>query len=131
LKIVPIYSDASGSTYTFTLYLSRVSSAWRARVGHGLSVSFPTGIPANSSTAATLLQSTNGSLAYVGAAYLIAHGLPAAAIENSAGFFEYPNLSEIESAGRSVKHVPAANALDIVDPPGVRATPIRSPPSPT
>lgn len=117
LKIVPIYLDASGSTYTFTLYLSRVSTTWRARIGYGPSVSFPTGVPANNSTAATLLQSTNGSITYLGAAYLIAHGLPAAAIANSAGFFEYPNLTEIENAGRSVKHVPATNALDIVDPP--------------
>lgn len=117
LKIVPIYLDASGSTYTFTLYLSKVSATWRASVGHGLSVSFPTGVPANSSTAPTLLASTNGSITYLGAAYLIGHGLPAAAIENTAGLFVYPNLSEIESAGRSVKHVPATNALDIVDPP--------------
>jgi phosphate transport system substrate-binding protein len=117
LKIVPIYLDSSGSTYTFTLYLSRVSAAWRESVGYGLSVSFPTGVPANSSTAAALLQSTNGAITYLGAAYLIARHLPAAAIANSAGLFEYPNLTEIESAGRSVKHVPATNALDIVDPP--------------
>ncbi len=117
LRIVPIYSDASGSTYTFTLYLSRVSPTWRRSVGYGLSVPFPTGVAANIITAATLLQSTNGSIAYLGAAYLIAHRFPAAAIENSAGLFEYPNLSEIESAGRSVKHVPASNALTIVDPP--------------
>jgi hypothetical protein len=42
---------------------------------------------------------------------------PAAALENTAGLLVYPNLSEIETAGRSVKHVPATNALDIVDPP--------------
>ena len=116
LRIEPIYSDASGSTYTFTRYLSKVSAGWRQRIGYGSSVSFPTGVAANSIAAAAMLQSTNGSLAYVGAAYLIANGLPAAAIENSAGQFEYPNLSEIESAGRTVKHIGGSSSLEIVDP---------------
>jgi phosphate transport system substrate-binding protein len=117
LRVVPIYTGAAGSTYTFTTYLSKVSTSWRHRVGSGLSVSFPTGVPADNATVSALLQSTNGAVAYVGASYLIAERLPAAAIENSAGQFEYPNLSEIESAARTVKHVPAGNAIDIVDPP--------------
>ena len=117
LRIAPIYSDASGGTYTFTRYLSMVSASWRNRVGYGSNVSFPTGVPADSAAVAGMLQSTNGSIAYLGAAYLIADKLPAAAIENSAGQFESPNLSEIESAGRTVKHVPVTNALQIVDPP--------------
>jgi phosphate transport system substrate-binding protein len=116
-RITPIYSDASGTTYTFTRYLSKVSASWRHTVGYGLSVSFPAGVAANSLAAVGMLQSTNGAIAYLGAAYLIADRLPAAAIENSAGQFEYPNLSEIESAGRTIKHVPASNALEIVDPP--------------
>jgi phosphate transport system substrate-binding protein len=98
--------------------LSKVSATWRTRVGSGLSVSFPTGVSANSESAATsVLASTNGAIAYVGAPYLIANRLPVAAIENSAGRFEYPNLSEIESAAVTVTHVPASNALQIVDPP--------------
>jgi len=117
LRIVPIYTGASGSTYTFTTYLSKVSTNWRHRVGSGLIVSFPAGVPANGGAVSGLLRSTNGAVAYIGASYLIADALAAAAIENSAGQFEYPNLSEIESAGRTVKHVPADNALDIVDPP--------------
>jgi phosphate transport system substrate-binding protein len=117
LRIAPIYSVDSGSTYTFTRYLSKVSTTWRQRVGYGPTVSFPTGVAENSNAAAALLASTNGTIAYLGAAYLIAHALPAAAIENSAGRFEYPNLSEIESAGRTVKLPPTSNGLEIVDPP--------------
>jgi phosphate transport system substrate-binding protein len=117
LRIAPIYSADSGGTYTFTRYLSKVSASWRQRVGSGLSVSFPIGVAASGNAAAAMLASTNGTIAYVGAVYLIAHGLPAAAIENSAGQFEYPNLSEIESAGRTVKLPPTSNGLEIVDPP--------------
>jgi phosphate transport system substrate-binding protein len=123
LKITPIYATGSGATYAFTLYLSKTSANWRNSVGYGLTASFPAGVGTNSpSAAAALLQSTNGAIAYLGASYLIADRLPAAAIENSAGRFEYPNLSEIESAGRAVRKVPANNALTIVDPPSSART---------
>jgi phosphate transport system substrate-binding protein len=118
LRITPIYANGSGATYAFTRYLSKLSASWRRTIGYGLTVSFPTGVAANSTSAASaLLVSTNGTIAYVGAAYLFANKLPAAAIENAAGRFEYPNLSEIESAGRTVNSVPVSNALQIVDPP--------------
>jgi phosphate transport system substrate-binding protein len=117
LKITPIYGR-TGETYAFTSYLSKVSGTWRARVGSGFAVSFPSGIPANSDLAATAqLQSINGSIAYVGAPFLVADRLQVAAVENSAGRFEYPNLNNIESAAQTVKHVPPGNALQIVDPP--------------
>ena len=118
LKITPIYSGGSGATYALTRYLSKISASWSRTVGYGLTVTFPTGVGASSTSAATaLLGSTNGAIAYVGASYLFANKLPAAAIQNAAGQFEYPNLSEIESAGRTVKSVPLSNALQIVDPP--------------
>jgi phosphate transport system substrate-binding protein len=118
LKITPLSANASGDTYVFTQYLSRVSSAWRAKVGTGDTVSFPAGLSTNGSAGATaLLQSTNGAIGYVGAAYLITHRLPAAAIENAAGNYEYPNLGNITAAAAAAKSVPANGALPIVSPP--------------
>ena len=118
LKITPIYNGGSGDTYTFTSYLSRVDAAWRRQIGSGFAVSFPTGTPANSvSAAVALTQSTNGAISYVGAPFLVANRMPAAAIQNAAGRFEYPNLSEITSAAKTVKRVPAGNSLQILDPP--------------
>jgi phosphate transport system substrate-binding protein len=118
LKITPIHQTGSGDTYVFTSYLSKTDSAWRSKVGLGTTVSFPTGSPVQTSSgAARLLQSTNGAIAYVSAAYLIARGLPAAAIQNAAGKYVYPNLSNIKAAGATVKTVPAGNAVSVVDPP--------------
>jgi phosphate transport system substrate-binding protein len=119
LTITPIYrTDGSGDTYAFTNYLSHVSSAWAQHVGVGTSVSFPHGVGGAHNTGVTsLLTTTNGGIAYIAVSYLIAHGLPAAAIKNNAGRYEYPNLSEIENAARTVKHVPPNNAISIVDPP--------------
>ena len=119
LKITPVFrSDGSGDTYAFTNYLSEVNGAWKHRVGFATSVSFPTGVGGSGNSGVTsVLESTNGSIAYVAVSYLIAHKLPAAAVKNAAGRFEYPNLANIENAARTVKHVPASNELHIVNPP--------------
>jgi phosphate transport system substrate-binding protein len=118
LKITPLSANASGDTYVFTQYLSRVSSAWRTKVGTGDSVSFPAGLSTNGNAGITaLLQSTDGAIGYVGAAYLITHQLPAAALQNAAGHYEYPNLGNITAAASTVTTVPANGALPIVNPP--------------
>ncbi len=119
LKITPVFrSDGSGDTYAFTNYLSQVSSGWKSSVGLGTSVSFPTGASGKGNSGVTaVLQGTPGSVAYIAVSYLIAHQLPAVAIQNKAGKFEYPNLSNIENAAAVVKHVPASGALSIVNPP--------------
>ena len=50
-KITPVYrSDGSGTTYTFTDYLSAVSPAFKSRVGVNTSVNFPTGVGARGSS---------------------------------------------------------------------------------
>jgi phosphate transport system substrate-binding protein len=119
LKITPVFrTDGSGDTYAFTNYLSHVSGTWKSRVGVGTSVQFPTGAGGKGNSGVTLtLQATNGAIAYIAVSYLIAHGLPAAAIQNRAGRYEYPNLNNIENAAQSVKSVPPGNAISIVDPP--------------
>jgi ABC-type phosphate transport system substrate-binding protein len=74
------------------------------------------------------LESTNGALAYAGASYLIAHRLPAAAIQNSAGKYEYPNLINIESAAQAVERVPSSGVVRVVNPPRSARVAIRCPP---
>jgi phosphate transport system substrate-binding protein len=118
-KITPVFrSDGSGSTFAFTDYLDRVSRPWKAQVGSSTAVSFPTGVGAKGSAGVTaVVASTEGALGYIETSYLITHGLPGAAVVNAAGNAVYPNLSNIEAAGKSVTHVPANNELHIVNPP--------------
>ncbi|MGH2907875.1 MAG: phosphate ABC transporter substrate-binding protein PstS, partial [Solirubrobacteraceae bacterium] len=118
LRITPIFrSDGSGDTYAFTNYLTDVSGTWKSKVNYATSVQFPKGISAKgNSGVAALLQSTKGGIAYIAVSYLISQKLNAAAVQNAAGNYEYPNLTNIESAASTVKHVPASNALHIVDP---------------
>jgi phosphate transport system substrate-binding protein len=119
LAITPLHrSDGSGTTYAFTDYESRVSSAFKSRIGTSTSVSWPVGPGGNGNAGVvSLLDSTNGAISYNEVSYLIAHHEPAAAIKNAAGRWEYPNINQIENAARTVKRVPANNEMHIVDPP--------------
>lgn len=117
--ITPVYrSDGSGDTYAFTNYLSKISPAWKSEVGFATSVGFKAGVGAkgNSGVTATVTK-TPGAIGYISASYLIAAGIGAAAIQNNAGNFEFPNLKNIENAASVVKSVPSSNAISIVNPP--------------
>ena len=117
--ITPVFrSDGSGDTYAFTNFLSKVSSTWRSQNGFGTSVGFGAGVGAKGNTGVTsLVHSTPGAIGYISAAYLIAGGLKVAAIENRAGKFEFPNLSNIEEAATAVKRAQPNTGISIVNPP--------------
>ena len=119
LAITPVFrSDGSGDTYAFTNYLSKVSPAWKNEVGFATSVGFTHGVGAKGNAGVTsTVTKTPGAIGYISASYLIAAGLGAAAVENSAGKFEFPNLKNIESAASTVKSLPASNAISITNPP--------------
>ncbi|HKI66821.1 MAG TPA: phosphate ABC transporter substrate-binding protein PstS [Solirubrobacterales bacterium] len=119
MTITPVFrSDGSGDTYAFTDYLSKVSGAWKKSVGSATSVQFPAGVGGKGNSGVTsTVTSTNGSIGYISASYLVAAGLGAAAIQNKAGRFEFPNLSNIAAAASVVKKVPANNKISITNPP--------------
>jgi phosphate transport system substrate-binding protein len=70
--------DASGTTFNLTNYLSQVSADWRAKVGEGLSVSWPVGVGGrgNDGVAAFVMQ-TGNSIGYVDFAYARSRTRPA------------------------------------------------------
>jgi phosphate transport system substrate-binding protein len=117
-KITPVFrSDGSGDTYAFTNFLSKTSRSWAHSEGTSTSVNFTVGTGSKGNAGVTfVVGETPGSIGYIAASFLIAHALPAAAIENAAGKFEFPNLKNIANAASSVKRVPASG-LHIVDPP--------------
>ncbi len=119
IKITPIFrTDGSGDTYAFTDFLSKASGAWRSRVGTSTSVGFPTGVGAKGNLGLTnTVKKTTGSISYISASYMIAAGMKAVAVQNRAGKYVYPNLSNIASAASVVKRVPSTNTVSIVDPP--------------
>jgi phosphate transport system substrate-binding protein len=118
LRITPVHrSDGSGDSYAFTDYESAISSAFRGGIGRATKPSFPVGPgAAGNSGMVTVLEGTPGSVAYIAVSYLIARRLPAAAIQNAAGRWVYPNLSNISNAASTVHSVPSSGELHIVNP---------------
>jgi phosphate transport system substrate-binding protein len=119
LKITPVYrSDASGTTYNFTDYLSSVSGDWKSKVGNSTQVSFPAGVGAKgSSGVAGVVTRTEGAVTYVDIAYALKNHIRFAAVQNRAGKYLYPSLRRIAAAAATLTKVPASNELHIVDPP--------------
>ena len=118
LAITPIHrADGSGDSYAFTDFLSAVSPAFRTKVGRATKPAFPSG-PGGQGNGGmvTVMQQTKGGIAYIAVSYLIAHRLPAAAIQNQARHFEVPNLRNIANAA-SVGHQAANGEIHIVNPP--------------
>jgi len=118
-KITPVYrTDGSGDTYVFTDYLSKVSGKFRGQVGAATSVGFPVGVGAKGNLGLTnTVEKTPGAISYIAASYMIASDMQAAQVQNKAGKFVYPNLSNITAAAKVVKSVPSSNTVSIVNPP--------------
>ena len=121
LKITPVHrSDGSGDTYVFTNYLSKVSGAWKTKVGCATTVSWPGGVGGNKNNGvAAVVSSTPGSIGYVSVAYTIANHLKLARLKNASGQYVLPTIASIESAAQLVKskRIPANNKISITDPP--------------
>ena len=116
--VSPIYrSDASGDTYAFTNFLSRVSPSWKSKVGAGISVSWPTGVgAAKNSGMAAALQTTPGALGYVAIGNAVAAKLKYADVQNSAGTFVKPSTKTIAAAAQTARFS-RDNSASLVDPP--------------
>ena len=81
-------SDSSGTTAGFTGFLAAYSPAWKAQVGSGKDVQWPTGTGAKGNAGvAGAVQETPGSIGYVEQAYALQHNFTYASVQNEAGQF--------------------------------------------
>jgi len=119
LKITPVFrSDASGTSYNFTDYLSAVSPEWKSKVGNSTQPSFPAGVGAKGSGGvAGVVKNTPGGVTYVDVAYALTNHIKFAAVKNAAGRFLYPSLRRMGAAAAAFPKVPASNEMHIVNPP--------------
>jgi len=119
-------SDASGTTFNFTHYLSQVSSTWKGGPGEGKSVNWPTGVggKGNEGVAAYVKQIPN-SIGYVEYAYVIQNHMPFAALQNSAGNFITPSAASFSAAAESADWASARDFnLVMTNAPGANAYPL-------
>jgi phosphate transport system substrate-binding protein len=92
-------SDGSGTTATFTDYLSKVSPAWKDKVGTGTAVSWPVGVGAKGNPGvAGLVKQTPGSVGYVELIYALQNAMPVAGLKNKKGATVKPTLASTAAA---------------------------------
>jgi phosphate transport system substrate-binding protein len=119
-------SDSSGTTDGFTKWLSDVSPTWKAQVGHGKDVKWPTGTgAAKNSGVAAVVKQTTGAIGYVEQAYAIENGFTYAEVKNSAGSFVLPTITNTSAAAQGIK-IPANLGISTINSPNPTAYPIVS-----
>lgn len=119
LKITPVYrSDSSGTSFNFTDYLSRVSAAWKSRVGRGTSPNWPEGVGARGSSGVSgVVSRTEGAVGYADVAYALKNRLSYFRMLNRSGTFTTPGIRGIRAAAASDRKVGINNEMSIVNPP--------------
>lgn len=118
-------SDASGTSYIFTNYLSAVSSDWANSIGTGKSVSWPAsslGGKGNPGVATAITQHA-GAIGYVELAYAIDNHIPYLQLKNRAGTFVTPSQATVGAAAARFPSVSYKN-FAIVNAPGNESYPI-------
>lgn len=127
LSILVVHrADASGTTYIFTDYLSKVSPARKARVGVAKTVAWPApssvGMKGNEGVAGQI-KNTPGAIGYVELAYALETQMTYASIVNESGAAVAPSIASVRSAAASK---PAVSSTDfsIVDSSAKTAYPI-------
>ena len=92
-------SDGSGTTNTFTAYLSAVSADWKSKVGTGKEVNWPTGIGAQGNDGvAGSVQQNAGGLGYVELNYAQQSNLATARMKNADGQFVAATTERVTAA---------------------------------
>ncbi|MDN5851031.1 MAG: phosphate ABC transporter substrate-binding protein PstS [Nitrococcus sp.] len=126
-RIIVVHrSDGSGTTFNFTNYLSKVSQAWKTKVGEGTAVNWPTGIggKGNEGVAAYVKQ-LDGSLGYVEYAYALTNHIAWIKLKNAAGNVVAPGSSSFQAAAATADWAHAEDFnLIMTNAKGAKAWPI-------
>ncbi len=97
-------SDGSGTTYTFSDYLSKVSSEWRDKLGAAFQLNWPVGTGADGNAGVTsAVEKTPNSIGYVELVYAIRQQLAFGSVRNSSGVFVRANLDSVAEAAKDTK----------------------------
>lgn len=124
--IVVHRAEGSGTTFLFTNYLSKVSSAWKDKVGSDSSISWPTGLGGKGNEGvAALVKQHEGAIGYVEYAYAKHNGLPVATLQNQAGKTVSPSIESFSAAASNADWKSSSQYYVILtDQPGENSWPI-------
>lgn len=119
-------SDGSGTSFVWTDYLSKVSPAWKTKVGANTSVNWPKGLGAKGNEGvAGLVQQTPNSIGYVELIYAVQNKMGYGEVRNAAGTFVKADFNSVsEAAAGAAKDMPGDFRVSITNAPGKNAYPI-------
>jgi phosphate transport system substrate-binding protein len=85
-------ADGSGTSFNFTNYLSKVNAEWKAKVGEGTAVNWPTGAGGKGNEGVSaFVQRLPNSIGYVEYAYAKQNKMAHTLLKNEAGTFVAPD----------------------------------------
>jgi len=120
-------AEASGTSYIFTDYLSKVSSAWANGPGRDTAPNWPSGMGAvRNEGMARSVRATEGAIGYVELIYALQNHLEFGAVRNPAGNWVKASIEGIAAAAAGAKQLPADYRASITNAPGESAYPISS-----
>ena len=92
-------ADGSGTSFIFTNYLSKVNAEWKAKVGEGTAVNWPTGAGGKGNeVVAAFVGRLPNSIGYVEYAYVKQNKMVFAQLQNAAGSFVSPDDGAFKAA---------------------------------
>lgn len=92
-------SDGSGTTFNWTNYLSKISAEWKAKVGEGTTVRWPTGTGYKGNEGvARYVSYVKGAIGYVELAFAIQHSMTFGKVRNKSGVFVLPSADSFQAA---------------------------------
>jgi len=127
LPITPVHrSDSSGTSFLFTSYLALKNPAWKAKVGAGDSVTWPTGINGQGNDGvASSVQIAPGSIGYVEYAFAKQTKATYVLLQNKAGAWPAPSAKAFAAAALGADWATApGNYLLLLDQPGEPSWPL-------
>ena len=94
-------ADGSGTSFIFTNYLSKVNADWKAKVGEGTAVNWPTGAGGKGNEGVSaFVQRLPNSIGYVEYAYAKQNKMTYALLQNEAGNFVAPDDDDLQGRRR-------------------------------
>ena len=92
-------ADGSGTSFNFTNYLSKVNAEWKAKVGEGTAVNWPTGAGGKGNEGVSaFVQRLPNSIGYVEYAYAKQNKMSYTLLKNEAGNFVAPDDLSFKAA---------------------------------
>ena len=117
-------ADGSGTTFIFTNYLAKVNADWKAKVGEGTAVNWPTGAGGKGNEGVSaFVQRLPNSIGYVEYAYAKQNKMAFALLKNRDGNFVPPDADNFKAAAAGAEWNKSFFQI-LTDLPGKEAWPI-------